>query len=104
VRIYSKYASAADQGAVGEDRIKQVIQLIKPMDDGALGRLREFFPDEFDKAADQHLRREMLIDSDDHLGTMLDMAEKRERRPRGFTENQRGKHRIVRDNRPLFSP
>jgi hypothetical protein len=70
-----KNASAADQVGVGEELIKRIVKLIGPMDDGALGRLKKLFPKEFDEGFDQYLRRGTLEDSEDHLATLLDMAE-----------------------------
>ncbi|MCK1297527.1 hypothetical protein IVB33_30275 [Bradyrhizobium sp. 24] len=75
VRVYGNHSSAAGQSGVGEDRVKQILKLIGPMDDGALRRLRDLFPDEFYKGSDRHLRRKILKGSEDHLRTVLNMAE-----------------------------
>jgi hypothetical protein len=54
LKFYPKNASATDQIGVGRDRIKQILQLIGPMDDGALGRLKKLFPKEFDEGFDEY--------------------------------------------------
>jgi hypothetical protein len=89
LKFYPKNASAADQVGVGEDRIKQIIQLIG-MENGALGRLKKLFPKEFDEGLDQFLRRERLKDSEDHLGTLLDMAENVNDALEGLRKSDRG--------------
>lgn len=73
--IYPKSTSAAEQASVGEDRIRQVIKIIGPMDKAALCRLKAIFPEEFDEAADRRLRRKILQGSRDRIVTLLDMAE-----------------------------
>lgn len=75
IKIYRKNESAAQLASVGEDRIKQIIKIIGPMDKGALSRLKAIFPEEFDKGADKHLRRKILKGSSDHIATLLGMAE-----------------------------
>ncbi|UPT96452.1 hypothetical protein J4G48_0046890 [Bradyrhizobium barranii subsp. apii] len=60
-------------GIVGEDRIRRITDLIGPMDDGALERLKKLFPEPFFEVDDRRWRRQTK-DSHGAVG-LLDIGE-----------------------------
>ena len=80
-----KYPRSDNQAGVGEDRVQKITDLIGPMDDEALDRLKKLFPDEFFKVADAWLHREYLqrygvgdvLDSAENLADALNASSKR---------------------------